>query len=504
MSKSLDKAYLQSAVGDVLAKGIAQTVGEKPADPIEFLAQYLLKSVADEKAEKALDARKKMATEAAASASAASAAEKEAADQRAEAQALQLEKEDKRLASLLENATSSSEVFSAVLSFARARTGASGYVMMTDLAEKVMPKKAPPPAEGEEAAPAEGEEGEAPPPEEPAEPEEPPPKFAPTVLEYVAATSSDEALLLGKTLPRPPAAEEDGPPVATGVGEGVTFGAIDAYLAGGSKSLHIPNAVQDRSVKFWYLPRVGAYACAPFEDFEGDVLGVLGFDTLGLERAFTADELSLLEGLAAQTAEHVQRIEAGLAELHHEKVAALGEKYPKSEEGAYPTFAGDEGCEPLDAAKGALALTADVLKTLAADDLKFLETRRTVTPGVLATLKGVCALVSPEMAEALPTLTWGALKGGIATGDLKWGDELFAAIGAFDVMGGSGEGGWGAAEAMVEELTAAPEEGEPLIGGVADASLLAKVLCDWLVAAVALHKLKLEAEAPPPEPEAEE
>ena len=128
---------------------------------------------------------------------------------------------------------------------------------------------------------------------------------------------------------------------------------------------------------------------------------------------------------------------------------------------------------------------------------------------MLATLTGVCALLSTEMADSLtPATTWAELKAGIAGGDLKWGDELFAAIGAFDVVGGSGEGGWAAAEAMVEELTKAPEEGEPLVTLVADASLVAKVLLDWLLAVVELKKAKAEADAaaaaPPPEAEAEE
>ena len=45
----MDSDYLD-AVGDVLAKGIADTCHAKPDDPIEYLAQFLLKSVADGKA----------------------------------------------------------------------------------------------------------------------------------------------------------------------------------------------------------------------------------------------------------------------------------------------------------------------------------------------------------------------------------------------------------------------------------------------------------------------
>ena len=114
----MDSAYLKKAVGPVLAAGIAETICERPDDPIDYLAQFLLKSVADDQAGKAVTKQKKQATDAAAAAD--EAAAKKAADESglAEAQAHQTEKEDKRLGSLLENATSSEEVFSAVLSCA--------------------------------------------------------------------------------------------------------------------------------------------------------------------------------------------------------------------------------------------------------------------------------------------------------------------------------------------------------------------------------------------------
>ena len=59
----MDSAYLKSTVGSVLAKGIAETVVAKPSDPIDYLAQFLLKSVADEKEEKFLKTAQKAETE---------------------------------------------------------------------------------------------------------------------------------------------------------------------------------------------------------------------------------------------------------------------------------------------------------------------------------------------------------------------------------------------------------------------------------------------------------
>ena len=78
-----DSEYLKASVGAVLAAGIAETVAEQPEDPVGYLAQYLLKSVADEKSGKALAAAQK--TDAAATAeaaAAAAAAEKAATDKR--------------------------------------------------------------------------------------------------------------------------------------------------------------------------------------------------------------------------------------------------------------------------------------------------------------------------------------------------------------------------------------------------------------------------------------
>lgn len=536
----MDSAYLKSTVGTVLAKGIAETIVARPSDPIDYLAQFLLKSVSDEAAEKELKVAQKAATEKQNEIDLKAADEAEATATRAEALKVQEEKEDKRLESLLENASSSEEVFSAVLSYARARTGASGYVMLTDLPEKIMPYVPPPPP----PPPQEGEEGYVPPDEvapvdeeppppadEAAEPEEPKPKFLPSELEYVAATSSDEALLIGKVLPKPRAVPEEGDdtlPPPKGIGEGVSFEAISEYYGGASKVYHVANAVTNRSVKFWYLPRIGAYACAPFSDYEGDVNGCLGFDTLGLERPFTPAELELIASLAEKTGACVQKIEAALCEVHHAQTMALKELYPKSEEGVYPTApAPEEGADPIDSAKAAVAIPGPVLGGLSADALKFTETRRRIIPALLLVLKGVLALLSPAMADELPAATWDGVKEGISTGELIWGAELFAAIGAFDVMEGAGvvdgASGWAVAEAMVTELATAPEEGD---GGEPRASLTAegtetlvgKVMYDWLAAVVDLHKLKAAkeeaeaaaaaeaavAEAAPPEEEAQE
>ena len=499
----MDSDYLKATVGPILAKGIADTVVERPEDPIGYLAEFLLNSVAADKATE--DLTKEKAT-AAAELSAAEAKEAEAkaeADALEEAAKLQTDKEDKRLASLLENAESADAVYSAVLSFARARMGASGYVMLTDLPEKVVPPPPPPPpepVEGDEAA-----EAEAPPPED-AEPPEPPPKFAPQLLEYVAATSADEKLLYGKTLGRPavPEGEDDAPEVKTGVGEGVTFTAIDDFLGGGAKVLHIPQAVENRSVKFWYMPRLGAYACAPFDDFEGDVKGVFAFDTLGLERAFSAAEIALIEDLTARAGSALKRIEDATCQEHHALTSEIVAAYPADpESGAYPAYAAPEEADPLESAEEALKIPAAVLAPLSDAHLKFWQTRRSLPTGVLLVLKGVLALLSPEMAADMPEAPWQTVKSAINGGQLAWGAALFEKMGAAAAgvadgtlgVGAEGESGWEAAAAMVEQLEATPEEGAPPKDGLAAESILSKVMSEWLFAVVAMHAKKVEKDA---------
>ena len=500
---TLDSEYLKASVGAVLAAGIAETVAEQPEDPVGYLAQYLLKSVADEKSGKALAAAQKTDAAATAEAAAAAAAAEKAATDKTEALAAQASKEDERLTALLESASTSDEVYGAVLSYARARTGASGYVMLTDIPEKILPKKVEPAPAEEPAEPVEGEE---PPPEpEPEAEAEPRVPFKPTVIEYVAATGPDEALLVGKTLARPPAGEgeegEEAASPALGTGEGVTFTAIDGFISG-TPVFHEPAAVENRSVKFWYMPRIGAYACAPFADYEGDVCGALGFDTLGLERAFSAEELALLESLASKTGATLMRIEEGLAEKHHALMAKLETAYPKdAESGAFPAYAPPEGEEPIDSAKGAVAIPAAVLAELTADDVLHLGTRRTIPPAYLMALKGALALVSDseKFDASLTDATWDGVKEGVHMGDLMWGAELFAALGALDVMGGAGsEVGWEVASAMAAALATADEESGavPKDSLVADASLLlGKVVADWLLATVALYTAKKEKEA---------
>uniref|UniRef100_A0A7S2CEQ8 RIIa domain-containing protein n=1 Tax=Haptolina brevifila TaxID=156173 RepID=A0A7S2CEQ8_9EUKA len=500
-----DTEYLKKAVGGVLAKGVAETCNARPEDPIEFLAQYLLKSVADGIAETELTAQKadaekvKAAEEVEADKAASQVTEKQ------EALDLTHDKEDKRLDMLLSSAQSVENVFSVVLAYARARTGANGYVMLTDLPEKLLAPTPPEPApacEPEEGAPAAED---APPPEEPPPPAEgegeeaePPPKYKPQLLEYVCSTAPDEALVVGKKLARPPAPpeEDDGtPPPPSGVGEGVTFTAIDDFLSGGPKVFHEPRAVQNRSIKFWYLPRMGSYAAAPFDDVEGEVKGVLGFDTLGLERAFSAAELTLLEELSVRTSTELKRIEQTLADEFHPLNDALKAMLP-----AEPPAAPEEGADPFEVATAALTLPKEMLALCTAAHLKWIETRRTCPVGTLLTFKAVLALLADEMlADELLGATFDDIKSGFSQGELPWGDDLFSQITAFDVMAGVGSpAGWEACEKLVTELATVPEDGSADVApkeGILAYSAVGHALYSWVAGTVELHKLKVAKDA---------
>ena len=154
-----------------------------------------------------------------------------------------------------------------------------------------------------------------------------------------------------------PEAEE--PVITRGAGEGVTFDAIDDFLAGGTKVLHIPRAVENRSVKFFYVPRLGGYACAPFVDQDGEIKGLLCLDLLGLAREFTPDELSLVESLSERIGTALNRIEYNLAQEFHKQTEEINE-HSADEEAAHEVQAAEDNAAA--AADGDLAPGLELAK----------------------------------------------------------------------------------------------------------------------------------------------
>jgi len=504
----MDAEYLKANVGVVLADGLAMASMMKPDDPIDYLAQFLLKSVADDAAKTQLAIDVVEAKKVAAIKADKAAIEEKEATAKKTATTAQHSREDKRVNDLLAAATSTEEIFTAVTGYLRTRTGASVYVALTNITEKdpVPPEPVVVTEEGE--APAEPEEGyEAPPAEEEGEPPEPPPPFVPetpTVLAYVAATSNDEKLLLGKKLSRtkPPAegeeeeaADEEG---AKPFCEGVSFQAVDTFLKGDAKSLHVPRAVENRQVKFFYIPRTGAFACAPFADVVGECKGVLSADTLGLNRAFTAEEVLLLEQMALAAGEAVQRVDKANGEAHLAAQAALAEAFETTRadlaadlEAATAAEAEEDGDKLATLKAKARRSTAD-LGSLAGDKLAYLEMRRTMKASIFAVFKAAEAILSTEMRPKLDSPTWEGFKEEVVSA--LWGDELFSTIGAFDVMACSDEEGFALATAILAAAFEGVEEMAPVEDDMKATSWVAYLLLTWIRDATALFDAKVAAE----------
>lgn len=134
----MDAEYLKASVGDVLATGITETVLMRPDDPIEYLAQYLLKSVSDEASAEHLAAEKAEAVKLQGKKIEEESALEREKGEKQSAIRVQVEREDKRLQQLLLAAENREDAFSAVLGYIRNRTGASSYILATDLPQKVL------------------------------------------------------------------------------------------------------------------------------------------------------------------------------------------------------------------------------------------------------------------------------------------------------------------------------------------------------------------------------
>ena len=258
-------------------------------------------------------------------------------------------------------------MLNASLEFLRGRLGASVYVAMTDLPDKTIPLEEPvdpeaaAAAEAEAAAaaealgePAEGEE--APPAEEaPAEgepPEPPPPRvpFVPKVVVYEAATENDRKTLVGKTLARPAKPEgeeenEEAVPVR-GHNEGVLFDAFDSFVKASTSSadgkltipdpaappLHLPEVLLHPSVKFWFIPRTGSLAVAPFADWEGDAKGAVCVDTVGLSTLLSEADLATISEVAAKVGASLDQVEKKLLKAHNDELVAMQADYEGTRE----------------------------------------------------------------------------------------------------------------------------------------------------------------------------
>ncbi|KAG8461001.1 hypothetical protein KFE25_010752 [Diacronema lutheri] len=444
----LDSAYLKATVGSALADGIAQAVAQLPADPVEFLGEYLVRQ-ADAAAKVQADAadaerlRARLALHVQAEAVKAHAAEKQAL-----MKDVQHSAEAEHLEEALAAADEIEAAYDAVLAYVRQRLGANAYVALADRPERVLP--VPPAAEapaadasaatpaGEDDEPAEpaadeGEEG---------APTAEPAKHRPTKLEYVAATEADVPLLVGKELLRvtlpadggddDAAADDDeeeggGARRRVGVGEGVSFAAIDDAMAAEPKPYRLwRTAITNPSVKFWYMPRKGDYLCVPMIDSTGACVGIVGVDNLGAATHLSDADCALVHGLALALCAKFEALE--LARLHREaaELAAMRAVYAQEEARLAGALA-EAGEDELRA--GAAKLRAARANLLALDKGKLAEIKgyKVVKREVVIAVKAVYYALG--IARRLPA--WPKTKAMLGT-TIPWGAELLAKIDAFE------------------------------------------------------------------------
>ena len=99
---SMDTEYLKAAVGNALSTGIAETVLVRPDDPVDYLAQRLLKWVEDSHAKAAAIAAEEEAKDKQVRAADAAAVAEREKKQRRGSTASKVQKEDDRLTKLLD------------------------------------------------------------------------------------------------------------------------------------------------------------------------------------------------------------------------------------------------------------------------------------------------------------------------------------------------------------------------------------------------------------------
>ena len=109
----MDTEYLKAAVGDALSTGIAETVLMRPEDPVDYLAQRLLKWVEDSHAKTATIAEEEQAKDKQVRTADMAAVAQREAEKTARDTTSKVQKEDDRLAKLLDAASSSAEVLNA-------------------------------------------------------------------------------------------------------------------------------------------------------------------------------------------------------------------------------------------------------------------------------------------------------------------------------------------------------------------------------------------------------
>jgi hypothetical protein len=327
-----DSSYLKKSVGDALSTGLAAIAVQQPNDSVEFLGNFLLNYVETKRGEiEVEDMRKKVKQDVMVKKAAEDDAVAEA-DKAAAAKAIQRQEEDK-LEKDLKKASEVTECIGDVLQFLQKNAGAtSAYIAH---------KEAVVLTEGEDPV---------------------------NQLQYVNATA-ENAFLVGKTLAEPGEFDpEEGAPRASGI----TFDAWkvvepaepaegeDPAEPAAPDYIHVPNTIRESRMKYYGVPKLGAFACVTFkyrtylhanvfEDPPDPEEGqpklsanavpkdmVLAMDSMGQANEFSDDQLAMLQKWAALLGKELERSEAKIhsAELKKRKnIKSDNDKYIKEEYG---------------------------------------------------------------------------------------------------------------------------------------------------------------------------
>ena len=297
----MDSAYLRANVGDALTKGLSAVAVNQPADSVEYLGKYLLNYVACKQKELEIEELRQGLIQQKADAAVKAVEDAATADETAKAATAKID-EVVSLKKSLAGAKDVAAMYPTVLDQVRAQTGASSvYVSRKE---------------------KHADESEQ--------------------LQFVAATKENEDILVGNVLKAGSGEEEDpeNPPAE----QGVTFklwqvptDAPEVLDEEGNpvepvapSYVHVKNVCRDPSVKFFGVPKLGAYLCVKFDyksymhDAAFDVSEdpevlqtvvrdmVLGLDSMGSGKCFTDEQVATAQEWAGLLAASMEQAEAAL------------------------------------------------------------------------------------------------------------------------------------------------------------------------------------------------
>eukprot|EP00696_Hemimastix_kukwesjijk_P008638 gnl/Hemi2/20922_TR6932_c0_g2_i1.p1 gnl/Hemi2/20922_TR6932_c0_g2~~gnl/Hemi2/20922_TR6932_c0_g2_i1.p1 ORF type:complete len:582 (-),score=222.34 gnl/Hemi2/20922_TR6932_c0_g2_i1:96-1841(-) len=94
------------------------------------------------------------------------------------------------------------------------------------------------------------------------------------------------------------------------------------------RTVHVEDVFKEKAIYYFGIPKPGAYLCVPIRDQANSAIkGIVGLDTLGQNRAFTKEEIQIVEFVSSQIAAHSDRINREIEAKIQAENAALLAKY---------------------------------------------------------------------------------------------------------------------------------------------------------------------------------